>query len=477
MSEPVPRSSLSRLAYPLAVSLLAAALLAYKSTSSLIMERYSVRFAVLFIAIITWAGSSWWVALDKRRFLLFSNRIGKISPGLLVSAAILIVCLLFILDLSTDFMTYLGGFIEKQIFALCLIFFVFMIFATLLLASENIPGFMARAAVMAFSCVITLLIAEIVFRFMLVEPKIPSTENQFKKLISSRWPEQVRIEKKKGVFRILSLADSFGEAGGWDNYVYLLRDMIRRTRPRTEMVSIFNGGYEIADEEEAFNRFGIRYAPDLVIHGFFVGNDFAPPQGPLFIYKNIPLRIAPGESTLRPNGFYLRQWIARYITALGDRLKKKKQAPNTPEGFFSHDSFLAIEHRFLINTCLNPTLDAMLNRISANLDRIREQAAKAGAKYVMVIHPDRLQVEPSLRREIETKYGIDLEKADMERPQKMLRRYCKENGIPYVDLLPAFKAHAAEQMLYVRDDIHYNNRGNELAAREIFRYLRDNGLI
>src|SRR5882672_1386387 len=85
------------------------------------------------------------------------------------------------------------------------------------------------------------------------------------------------LQKTPGVFRILVVGDSFSWAGGREgNYTALLERMFEQ-RDGTHRIDVINGGYSATHTGEQLamlRKFGLQYNPDLVVLGFFVGNDF-----------------------------------------------------------------------------------------------------------------------------------------------------------------------------------------------------------
>ena len=84
-------------------------------------------------------------------------------------------------------------------------------------------------------------------------------------------------------------------------------------------MNISVGEYELPDQLDVLRRFGARYCPDLVLHGFFVGDDFAVPKKTLMSYHGISIRTAKSFVSYRPRNFLLRQWLKRYKKVLQDR--------------------------------------------------------------------------------------------------------------------------------------------------------------
>jgi lysophospholipase L1-like esterase len=85
------------------------------------------------------------------------------------------------------------------------------------------------------------------------------------------------LEKPRGTFRILVLGDSvtFGHGALYETtYPYLLEQRLRAWRPDVEW-QVWNlgvPGYSTRDELTYLQQVGDRYAPDLVIVGFFIND-------------------------------------------------------------------------------------------------------------------------------------------------------------------------------------------------------------
>jgi hypothetical protein len=85
------------------------------------------------------------------------------------------------------------------------------------------------------------------------------------------------LQKTAGVFRIMVVGDSFGWAGGLeDNYTAILERKFE-SRDGAHKIDVVNTGYpgaHTAEQLVMLRKFGLQYNPDLVILGFFAGNDF-----------------------------------------------------------------------------------------------------------------------------------------------------------------------------------------------------------
>lgn len=106
--------------------------------------------------------------------------------------------------------------------------------------------------------------------------------------------------KDPGVFRVLVAGDSFGWAGGLDqNYTAMLERTLE-DHFGGHRVDIINAGYPMthtAQQLAMLEKYGLRYDPDLVVLGFFVGNDFidANPDRKRIVLNDTYINIDPAE--------------------------------------------------------------------------------------------------------------------------------------------------------------------------------------
>ena len=356
--------------------------------------------------------------------------------------------------------------------------------------ARSLPCDRAAALLLAVAATAgALLTCEVVFRRFLVRPAVPTTEDGFRSQIASSWLNPIPIERREGRLRIVGLADSFGRAGELRNYHYLLEEKLRARGVPAEVVNVSAAAFEPVDELPALTRFGLRYRPDIVLHGFFVGNDFSTPRGTLVEFRGILMRELPGMASWLPHRLLLVKWVHHYAFAVLDALRRRletaqlgglafaAQAGGADTGTFSETEFLRIE-RERLEICRRRTATVwMAEPALAILDDIRRATEQAGARYVLVIHPDQLQVEEPLRRRIAATFDVDVARDyDLTAPQNALLAYCASRQIPCLDLLPTFQATGADGGLYRLRDTHYSDAGNERAAEAIHGFLREQRL-
>jgi lysophospholipase L1-like esterase len=102
------------------------------------------------------------------------------------------------------------------------------------------------------------------------------------------------------------------------------------------------------------------------------------------------------------------------------------------------------------------------------LQRLDSITQANGTQILVILQPSKEEVYLPLMGET----SVD---TDPERP---LRAMLKKLGIPYLDLLPAFRERAAKgEVLFFETDGHPNSRGHALIAKLIFDNLKNNAKI
>ena len=97
------------------------------------------------------------------------------------------------------------------------------------------------------------------------------------------------LQKTPGIYKILVVGDSFGWAGGREgNYTAILERQLEN-HCGYHRIDVINSGYlmtQTAEQLVMLKKYGLQYHPDLVILGFFVGNDFLPLTGSACSYAD-----------------------------------------------------------------------------------------------------------------------------------------------------------------------------------------------
>jgi hypothetical protein len=278
--------------------------------------------------------------------------------------------------------------------------------------------------------------------------------------------------KGERTFRILCLGDSFNWMGGrtW-NYTVLLRQRLAR---RYRDVEVLNVGYLAQGPVQhaiVVERYGLDLLPDMVVLGFFVGNDFidAVPGTKHIIVNDVHYWVGPElrhlfGQPLVPDS-RLRAVIAQ---ALEVRRALRAARREGRDGFMSEEAFLQLEHTRLKPWIRAARTDPYYRHAEgaawAGLDDMRTLLAARGIPFVVAAFPDEIQVNAALFARVVARFGLATGDIDLELPQWQLEEYTRRHGLPYIDMLPRFRAAGGERALYLKQDSHWNREGNALAA-------------
>lgn len=294
-----------------------------------------------------------------------------------------------------------------------------------------------------------------------------------------------------GTFRIVVVGDSFGWAGGLEgNYTALLETMFER-REGTHKIDVINTGYpgtHTGEQLAMLKKYALQYNPDLVMLGFFAGNDFfdADPNRKRIVVNGCFIDIDKRHEhrllgypmiTQSRTVYFLKQ---KY--EIHDRTKKALEeararvAAGQPPPFknLPEDSFLKVQNAKLqfLNTKTSaqrfgPNIDYIFQIISEMNDLLKAR----NIKFMVAIYPDEMQVSPNQFDTLVSKFALNREDYNLNLAQDLLGRFLEAKQIPYVDLLERFRTEERARDLYLWRNTHWNKAGNELAAEMLFQYL------
>ena len=267
--------------------------------------------------------------------------------------------------------------------------------------------------------------------------------------------KEVAPAKPPGSARVLVLGDSFTYGiGVADDETFSAR--LAALDPRADVLNTGVNGYGTAQELLLLRDQGLALRPDVVVVAFFwndVGNSFSR-SFPRFVLEDGTLRWPEPLASAPPQVAAPRRPWLRYSHAyrfLSDRLKLASFRIKLLLG-------LPLETTDFVN---ESDRDAAWQLSAELLRAIRDQAGSVGARTVLAIIPDQVQVEEGV-----TVVGLD--PADYE-VQPRMRQVCERLGIPVIDLLPPLReAYATDgQALYYPKDRHLNARAHAVVARAL----------
>jgi lysophospholipase L1-like esterase len=277
-------------------------------------------------------------------------------------------------------------------------------------------------------------------------------------------------DRGDGHRRVLLLGDSFvfGYAVAAREMIgALLERELSDESPGVEVLSAGAPGYGPVHELFLLRRLIGDVVPDVVVLGFFAGNDVIdalklPLQQTVFrgvlVDHGIPERYAGAFGAARFESRQLlestqlfrllHQWEIRGVR--GELLKN----------FSSDEAPLAVRAWTIVAQCLR---------------EMAATCAQSGSSLLAVAFPAQAQVDAPFRRR--TFGELDLTPEQLLWPQKKLVAFAVEAALPCDDLTAAFEAKIGATPLYQPLDDHFNAAGNRLAAGLIAARLRELGWL
>jgi len=304
-----------------------------------------------------------------------------------------------------------------------------------------------------------------------------------------REDREVPPEKGPGERRVLVLGDSFVEARQVPYPETMTQQMERlyeewwREEGAGGRVLVLNGGvssYSPSLEHLYLAHRGLNLDPDLVVQCFSfndVTDDHKYRAGMEVDAAGTPLRAAPVSPTAPPGRASLFDLRILDLLALLPHPgggETEGAGIYAPYGFAGSDTLLrnplALFEEHYDDDEARAWLETLghLRSTSRLLDR--EEVA-----YLLVALPAPAQVGPDQWKVGKVKWGMEPDDViQSTRMQDLLAVFASKEGVPYLDLLPAFRARSRDRLFYDYDG-HWTAEGNRLAAEEIFSFLKNAG--
>jgi hypothetical protein len=319
---------------------------------------------------------------------------------------------------------------------------------------------------------------------------------------------EIGYDNPTGAVRVLSLADSFGEALQVDlgeTYHKQLETLLAASLDRpVEVLNAGVGGWGTDQEAIFYVAEGFRYNPDLVLLAFFIRNDAVNSYGPLELARNggsqqkefftlgdngqlilPPVQEAPNVSSDRQEARFqsgLHQPAPEFGLQLHQTLSAKNEPPLLrlsdglwrvsalyrfmapylrdippvvlrlgPSGILGGEGMVRATHPptpvpfFVYQSPPDERFEAAWTLTEAIIVRLRDEVEQRGAKLVVVIIGAPEQVDPAeWERTVAAHPAMQDLSWDLDAPNRRLTSFLAAQGIPYLDLLPVFREVAAQ---------------------------------
>lgn len=325
--------------------------------------------------------------------------------------------------------------------------------------------------------------------------------------------KEVDLDRPTG-HRILVVGDSF--TYGWgveddETYPVVLERRLAE-RLGENSVQVLNAGFAAGYYPDTYylwlKEFGMRFEPDLIIVGFYVGNDIDHDKAFENVWAEVdedglPTRITTPKveiveghrvrlvrrlryryPVLRNSHLFqaiatafdrvsnesspagIEQRPTESAQAFQDRERSGAKSPNQPQA----PSF----NRWMYRAEYVPRTIRIVDKIERLLLAMADLARAEEVPFIIVMIPAREQLLPS-------EYGFErhpfMADHDLDKPQRLFSVFFGEQHIPYLDLLPLLRSETSAPPLYYPHDHHFTPRGNDVAARHLERFLLETGVV
>ena len=342
---------------------------------------------------------------------------------------------------------------------------------------------------------------------------------------------EIGYDNPGGALRILSLADSFGEAlqvNLADTYHKQLEAQLSDSLGRpVEVLNAGVGGWGTDQQAIFYIAEGFRYNPKVVLLAFFIRNDAVNNYGPLEIARNggsqqkefftlspegelIPPSLehkpeaqvaASAETHIKLGqpgaGNYEKQQDRATLLPLADGLWRisalyrflipyLRDNPALvqrlgPSGILGGEGLVRAHHPtipipfFVYRAPPDPQFEAAWSLTEAIISRLQAEVESRGARFVVVIIGAKEQLYPAeWAATLAANPAMQTLTWDLDEPNRRLAAFLTAEQILYLDLLPIFREATAQPEappLYFGHDGHWTPAGHRLAARAIHDFL------
>ena len=256
-------------------------------------------------------------------------------------------------------------------------------------------------------------------------------------------------EKPPGRKRVVMVGDSIGYGAGVEDEE-TFGALLESQHPDLEIVNLSVGGYGTDQELIKLAQQGLRYHPDFVVLHFCLFSDFtdnalpsalfdARQPKPFFTWDGHELVQHDGHLKLSPPR-KLAQWLSDY-SYLYNRLRVALKAPRPPrqEGVWA-------DRKAAVEANLPPAAELTFELVR----RMNARSQQAGARFLVVIHPDEFAYKHRSR---------------------LLRKFCTTpalEGIPVIEMGARYHEQGLTFADFALDEPgHLTKRGHEIAAETI----------
>ena len=289
---------------------------------------------------------------------------------------------------------------------------------------------------------------------------------------------EYKYNKPIGTKRIIMLGDSFiaGQELPLEKTITKkLEKMLNKNSEKYEVINMGFGGFGPTAEAVLLEKEGIKYNPDMVILNLFIGNDFV--KIDFGVSGSIPKEMFENSSSIENvdfkvtkiqklknfifRNYFTYTYVKKLVSSIGFQLT----------GNEDYDELDIYNKQYLEST------EKGLEKLKIILKHLKRYTDEKSIKFLVVLIPTKQQVDDGKFSEMVRQNKLDKSDLEINRGQKILLQFGKENDIIMLDLLPAFSKRNKNNTFYFDIDGHWNEKGHELAAILIYETLINGGVL
>ncbi|MEM3373736.1 MAG: hypothetical protein QXE31_00800 [Candidatus Woesearchaeota archaeon] len=298
-----------------------------------------------------------------------------------------------------------------------------------------------------------------------------------------------QINKKPGEYRIVILGDSFPEAVDVkieDRFSSLLEKKLNKEKfENIKEINVMNfavGGYSTCNSYLVLKNKSLKYSPDLVILFIYNGNDFE---------DNMANDSMHVRCILDNNGNLISTWVPNKETfsqseklGLIDILFSNT---NIGSLFMNNFRYSPLSYKISKMLGLNPEYAKIkiidMKREKENKILIEHTAKmikgmnsilkKNNIKFLVVMIPDRVQVDDRLWNNVIKKYNYNPDEYIRDFPERYLSELLKKEDIDTIALFDIFKNESNKKLIYFPIDRHLNEEGHKIVSNILYDYVKE----
>lgn len=301
-----------------------------------------------------------------------------------------------------------------------------------------------------------------------------------------RGPDRPR-EKPPGVRRIAVMGDSMVASIAveeQDTLVYHLESKLNGAGEKGTWEA-FNFGVSAASpgtELVVYRELASQWHPDIVLMAFFLGNDISDSSRELDNYPRIYFDI-DGEGRLYQRAFSAKKAsVSNYLNRYSRFYVWQKVRINQAVSRARETAQVLAPCHWVYCRQESEEIRKAWKIIEEVLRVFREEVEAEGGRFGLFILPTGYQVYPDQLDKLLALAGERADQFDADYPAERLTRICQALNIPFLSLTACFREAArgrtaretpSGDLLLFGGGGHLTEAGNALAAREVYRFLKD----